>query len=179
MARHACLIHPKQFAQEGTVSAMDPAVRRKALEQFTYGLYVVGVTRDDQKHAVLVTWLTQVSFDPPLIAVALMKGALAAAMAVDGGVFSVNVPAADQGAFARAFIKPKPRDGTRLGGHEFYARATGAPIFRDALAFVECRVVDTVDRGDHLLVVGEVVEAGAHREGEPLTLRMTSMHYAG
>jgi flavin reductase (DIM6/NTAB) family NADH-FMN oxidoreductase RutF len=158
---------------------MDPVAKKRALELVTYGLYVAGTRRGEQKHAVMVTWLTQASFDPPLIVLALLKGAVSTEMVVETGEFSVNIPAADQLEFARTFIKRRPHEGDRLGGYEFYTKTTGCPIFKDALAFVECRVVTHVDYGDHLLMVAEVVDAGVHREGEPLILRGTKMHYAG
>jgi len=158
---------------------MDPVAKKKALELFTYGLYVIGTQRGEQKHAVMVNWLTQASFDPPLIALALMKGALSTEMVAATREFSVNVPAADQLEFARSFIKRRPHEGNRLGDYEFYTKTTGCPIFKDALAFVECKVVGTADHGDHLIVVAEVVDAGVHRDGDPLVLRGTKMHYAG
>jgi flavin reductase (DIM6/NTAB) family NADH-FMN oxidoreductase RutF len=158
---------------------MDPEAKSRALNLFTYGLYVIGATRGEQKHAVMVNWVTQCSFEPPLVAVALMKEALSTAMVAASGVFTVNVPPAGGREFACAFVKRRPHEGNRLGGYEFYTKATGAPIFTDALAFVECRVVAAVDRGDHLLFLGEVIDAGVHREGEPLALRATGMHYAG
>lgn len=158
---------------------MDPKAKKQALEMLTYGLYVIGTQRGEQKHAVMVNWLTQASFDPPLIALALMKEALSTEMVAESGDFTVNIPAADQADFAKAFIKRRPQEGNRLGGYEFYTQTTGAPIFKDALAFVECKVVARVDHGDHLVFVAEVVDAGVHREGEPLVLRATNMHYAG
>jgi len=100
-------------------------------------------------------------------------------MVAETGEFSINVPAADQLDFARTFIKRPVQEGNRLADYEFYTKTIGAPIFTDALAFVEYKVVATVDHGDHLLFVAEVVDAGAHREGEPLALRRTKMHYAG
>lgn len=158
---------------------MDPKAKKAALELFTYGLYVIGTHSGDQKHAVMVNWLTQASFDPPLVALALMKEALSTEMVAATGDFSVNIPAADHLEFAKTFIKRPVREGNRLAGYEFYTQTTGAPIFKNALAFVECKVVATVDRGDHLIFVAEVVDAGVHREGEPLALRGTKMHYAG
>jgi len=158
---------------------MDPVAKKTALELLTYGLYVIGTQRGEQKHAVMVNWLTQGSFDPPLIVLALMKGALSTEMVAASGEFSVNIPAADQLEFVRSFIKRRPHEGNRLGGYEFYTQTTGCPIFKDALAFVECKVVGTADHGDHLIVVAEVVDAGMHRDGDPLVLRGTKMHYAG
>lgn len=158
---------------------MDPVAKKKALELVTYGLYVIGTQRGEQKHAVMVNWLTQASFDPPLVVLALMKGAVSTEMVTASGDFSVNIPAADQLEFARSFIKRRPHEGNRLGDYEFYTQTTGCPIFKDALAFVECKVVGTADHGDHLIVVAEVVDAGVHRDGDPLVLRGTKMHYAG
>ncbi len=158
---------------------MDPKAKKQALELITYGLYVVGTQRGKQKHAVMVNWLTQASFDPPLVAIALMKDALSTDMVSASGDFAVNIPAADQLAFARTFIKRPLHEGNHLAGYEFYTKTTGAPIFKDALAFVECKVVATVDRGDHLIFAAEVVDAGVHREADPLVLRGTKMHYAG
>jgi len=158
---------------------MDPKARKQALELVTYGLYVVGTHQGDQKHAVMVNWVTQASFDPPLVALALMKEAVSTEMVAATGDFSLNFPAADQLEFAKTFIKRPRHEGNRLGGYEVYTQTTGAPIFKEVLAFIECKVVATVDRGDHLLFVAEVVDAGVHREGEPLALRGTKMHYAG
>ena len=158
---------------------MDPKAKKQALELVTYGLYVVGTQHGLQKHAVMVNWLTQASFDPPLIALALMKDALSTEMVAASGDFSVNIPAADQLEFARSFIKRRPHEGNHVGDYEFYTKTTGCPIFRDSLAFVECKVVATVDHGDHLIFVAEVVDAGIHRDGDPLVLRGTKMHYAG
>jgi flavin reductase (DIM6/NTAB) family NADH-FMN oxidoreductase RutF len=158
---------------------MDPAAKRDALETLTYGLYVIGCAQGDRKHAVMVNWLTQASFEPPLVALALMKEALSTELVAAGGVFSINVPGADQAEFAKAFIRRPAREGNRLGGYEFYTQTTGAPIFKDALAFIECSVLAQLDHGDHILFVGEVVDAGVHRQGEPLSLRATNMHYAG
>lgn len=158
---------------------MDPKAKKRALELFTYGLYVVGTHHGDHKHAVMVNWLTQASFDPPLVVLALMKEALSTGMVAATGEFSINIPGSDQLEFAKTFIKRPQHERNHLAGYEFYTQTTGAPIFKDALAFVECKVVATVDRGDHLIFVAEVVEAGVHREGEPLALRGTKMHYAG
>ena len=45
---------------------------------------------------------------------------------------------------------------------------TGSPILEDALAFVDCETVAEHDAGDHVIVVGRVVELGYQHEGKPL-----------
>ena len=66
----------------------------------------------------------------------------------------------DQGAIAFTFFKPATREGQKISGEPFRWGTTGAPILEHAPAFVECRLVDSVERGDHSIFVGEVVEAG-------------------
>jgi flavin reductase (DIM6/NTAB) family NADH-FMN oxidoreductase RutF len=61
---------------------------------------------------------------------------------------------------AFTFFKPATREGQKISGEPFRWGSTGAPVLERAPAFVECRLVDTVERGDHSVFVGEVVEAG-------------------
>jgi flavin reductase (DIM6/NTAB) family NADH-FMN oxidoreductase RutF len=56
------------------------------------------------------------------------------------------------------------REGGRINGEAFHAGSTGAPILESVPAYVECRVIDIVERGDHSIVVGEVVDAGVRGE---------------
>ena len=57
---------------------------------------------------------------------------------------------------------------------------TGAPILEEAIAFVECEVREIAsEQGDHVIVIGEVVEAGVPRDEPALTLMDTGWHYGG
>jgi flavin reductase (DIM6/NTAB) family NADH-FMN oxidoreductase RutF len=51
--------------------SVEPALRKAVLRTFTYGLYAVGVARGDERNLFTANWLTQVSFDPPLLAVSV------------------------------------------------------------------------------------------------------------
>lgn len=158
---------------------MDEAAKKKALRMITYGLYVAGSKRGEEVAAATVNWLTQASFAPPLVVLAAKRDSALHAMIRESGVFSISVLAEGQKELAQHFFKHRTGEGGTLGGVPFETRATGAPILKDALAFWECRVVDAVERGDHTIFVGEVVEAGVHREGEPLTLAETGFYYGG
>ena len=80
--------------------------------------------------------------------------------------FALNVLGKDQGAMAFTFFKPATREGQTISGEPFHWGSTGAPILERAPAFVECRLVDSVERGDHSIFVGEVVEAGLAKAPE-------------
>ena len=66
----------------------------------------------------------------------------------------------DQKGQAFTFFKPLERDGNTIGGEAFRIGSLGAPILEKAQAFVECELVDTIEKGDHSIFVGEVKDAG-------------------
>ncbi|MBW2725973.1 MAG: flavin reductase, partial [Deltaproteobacteria bacterium] len=124
-----------------------------------------------------VNWVTQASFDPPLVAVGVKADSGAHEIIKESMVFALNILGKDQQSTAFSFFKPVEREGNSVAGEAFESGSAGAPIFSNALGFFECRLVDTVERGDHSLFVGEVVDAGISDgvDGRPddatLTLR--------
>ena len=60
------------------------------------------------------------------------------------------------------------------------AKMTGAPVLREAMAYLDCRVVDRHEIGDHVVFFGEVADSGLIDEkAEPLTLHETGWRYGG
>jgi flavin reductase (DIM6/NTAB) family NADH-FMN oxidoreductase RutF len=80
------------------------------------------------------------------------------------GAFALNILGKGQQAMAYAFFKPAEKQGDKISGEPFRAGSTGSPLLTNAPAFVECRLVGTVEKGDHSVFVGEVVEAGVATE---------------
>ena len=81
-----------------------------------------------------------------------------------GGCFAINILRLDDEDISNRFAKPGPKDFSDLRVEE---AQTGAPILSDALAWLDCRLVQTVETGDHDLFLGEPL-AGATGEGAPL-----------
>jgi flavin reductase (DIM6/NTAB) family NADH-FMN oxidoreductase RutF len=146
--------------------AMDANVKKTALRMIPYGLYVLTAKgKDDAVAAATVNWVTQASFAPPLVVVGVKTDSQAHALIKESRAFALNVLGKGQQAMAFTFFKPAARDGQSVSGEPFRWGSTGAPILERTRAFVECRLVDTVERGDHSVFVGEVVEAGL---GQPV-----------
>src|SRR5215510_6089088 len=148
--------------------SMDQNMKKTALRMIPYGLYVLTAESASGAAAATVNWVTQASFAPPLVAVGVKADSHAHAVIKESNAFALNVLGKGQNAMAFTFFKPAQRDGQRISGEPFRAGSTGAPILENTPAFVECRLVDTVERGDHSIFVGEVVEAGV---GKPPTGR--------
>jgi flavin reductase (DIM6/NTAB) family NADH-FMN oxidoreductase RutF len=158
---------------------VDLEARKKALQLLSLGVYVVGSRAGDETDAFTASWVTQTSFDPPLILVAAGKSSTTSRLIKQGSVFSLNILGDNQTALADHFSQPQKRVLDKMGKVAFREGTTGAPVLADALAYVECRVVQTIDSGDHTLFIGEVVEAVLNCEGNPLTLKETGWRYGG
>jgi flavin reductase (DIM6/NTAB) family NADH-FMN oxidoreductase RutF len=159
---------------------MDLQAKKVALRKIPHGVYVVGVRQDAQLNAFTATWFTQVSFTPPLVALGIRKDSHSFEMIKQGRVFTVNLLGKDQKAVAEHFVKPATVVGEKLKNVRYRAGATGAPVLEDAIAYVECELREIAnERGDHAIVIGEVVEAGVRKDEPALTLMDTGWHYGG
>ncbi len=144
---------------------MDADAKKTALRMIPYGLYVLtSEAKDGRVAAATVNWVTQASFAPPLVAVGVKADSGAHDIIKESGSFALNVLGKGQQGQAFTFFKSLEREGDTIGGEVFAAGASGAPVLANAPAFVECKLVDTVEKGDHSVFIGEVVEAGVRAE---------------
>ncbi len=144
---------------------MDANAKKTALRMIPYGLYVLAAeTKDGKVAAATVNWVTQTSFEPPLVAVGVKVDSAAHTVIKESRAFSLNMLGKDQQSTAFAFFKSVERDGDTIGGERFRVGETGSPILISAPAFVECTLVDTIEEGDHSLFVGKVVYAAVQSE---------------
>ncbi len=146
---------------------MDDNAKKTALRMIPYGLYVLTADDGDQlTSAATVNWVTQTSFKPPLVAVGVKSDSQIHEIIKSSGVFALNILGKGQLDIAFTFFKPTEKDGQTISGQPFRAGSTGAPILEATPAFVECRMVDSIEVGDHSLFVGQVVDAGVNQEPE-------------
>jgi len=158
---------------------VDSEAKKKALRKIVHGVYVVGVKQGGRLNAFTATWITQVSFKPPLLVVGVKKDALSYQMIESARVFVINFLGSGQKLLAQHFLKPAHLGGDKLEGIRYRLGKVGAPILEEAIGYVECEVRDIHPGGDHAIVIGEVVEAGIHRDADPLSLKETGWQYGG
>jgi flavin reductase (DIM6/NTAB) family NADH-FMN oxidoreductase RutF len=166
---------------------MDEASRKKALRMVPYGLYLVGVRRREVRdvatdlNAFVGSWVTQVSFKPPMLVLGVKRDAHSLEMIKESGVFTLNILGAEQKDLASRFFKDLVVTDKDMAGVP-YARgaATGAPVIPDTPATVECEVVHVYEgENDHAVVVAKIVAWEHRRDSRPLTHAETGWHYAG
>ena len=143
-------------------------------------LALVGSRSGDERNAMTTSWITQLSMDPVLIGVGVDNSAVTHRLISDGGAFTVNLWNADDTRVFVKFSKPAKDDGTTLNGRPVRSATTGAPIFDEALAWLDCKVSSSHDFGTHTLFVGEVVDADINDdEARAAALSDTRMKYGG
>ncbi|MFN0146357.1 MAG: flavin reductase family protein [Dehalococcoidia bacterium] len=158
---------------------MDEQAKKTALRMIPYGLFVLGVGKGKDATASTINWVTQASFAPPLVVVGVKDGTGTLDRIREDKVFSVSVLGAGQKDMAFAFFKHVEPEGNKLGGYTFETKTTGCPVFTDAPAWWECELVTTVAEGDHVIVIGKVVEAGVNHQMDALTLKECGVNYGG
>jgi flavin reductase (DIM6/NTAB) family NADH-FMN oxidoreductase RutF len=138
---------------------MDADAKKTALRMIPYGIYVLTTEADGAIGAATVNWVTQTAFAPPLLVVGMKAESGAYAIAKKQGAFALNMLGKGQQGQAFAFFKPAQAADGKISGEPYRRGTTGAPILTNAAACVECKIVEIVERGDHHIVIGEVVEA--------------------
>ncbi len=143
-------------------------------------LALIGSRAGDERNGMTASWISQLSMEPVLIGVSVENTAVTHRLITDGGSFTVNLWDAEQ---TRVFVKfSKPAayaDGT-LNGRPVTEATTGAPVFTEAIAWLDCEVRHALDLGTHTLFVGELVDGGIN-DDEPRAASMsdTRMKYGG
>lgn len=155
------------------------AAKKTALLMIPYGLYILGAREGDEINAGTVNWVTQCSFQPPLVAIGVKRDSHLYAMLQSTPVFSLSFLESGQKDLAFAFFRPATVEGDQISGYRFETYETGAPVIADAPAWVEGRIVGEVATGDHSCMVGEVTNAGVKRESRILTLEECGVKYGG
>ncbi len=149
---------------KGGEGMIDPQEQRRIMGHFATGVTVVTARAGERVSAMPASAVASLSLHPPLVLVAVGRQASMHAALMEARGFALNILDESQEALSRRFARSGPKD---LADVETTTAVTGAPVFRDALAWVDCRLAEIHRGGDHDLFLGEIVAGGA-REGRPL-----------
>lgn len=143
-------------------------------------LALVGSRAGDERNAMTTSWITQLSQEPVLIGIGVDNVAVTHRLISEGRSFTVNLwDSTDTKVFVK-FSKPAADDGSTLNGRPVRSATTGAPVFDEAIAWLDCEVRHTLDLGSHTLFVGEVVDAALRDpDATAASMRDTRMKYGG
>jgi flavin reductase (DIM6/NTAB) family NADH-FMN oxidoreductase RutF len=128
------------------------------LRHWASGVTIVTSRAGDRVLGMTVSAFSSVSAEPPLVLVCADKRSHTNPIIAESGVFAVNVLSEHQRELSNRFATDG-NEHIRFEGLECGTGPTGAPWLPDALAVLDCRVVAAHEAGDHVIYVGEVLEA--------------------
>lgn len=135
--------------------------------RLTTGVYVIGVAAGGRRNAFTAAWLTQVSFDPLLLALSVNPEHASYPLLVEGGGFVVNVLRRHQLHLAESFGTRSAREADKLSGIAWRPSPSGAPILPDIVAWLDCRLEHRYPAGDHELILAHPVAGELLLPGSP------------
>ncbi|MFJ9752234.1 flavin reductase family protein [Streptomyces chartreusis] len=152
---------------------VDPQALRSVCANWATGVTVITSGSTAHRTGLTVNSFTSVSLDPALILVCIHNDSGELPVLRRTGAFAVNILAADQEELCRSFASRHTRHSAKA---DTRPGITGVPVLSDALAYLECRIEREVDAGDHVIVIGEVVDLAVQREEGPLTFFRNTFH---
>ena len=173
---------PRQDLSSGVRLAtnMDARAKKETLRLLTNGVYVLTSRNGDDYGVATVTWVSQVSFQPPLVMAALRKDGNVFRCLRESGVAALHIVGSDQQDLAQKFFSTTKESNGLLNGEPFIEGKNFAPVLKNLRAYLECKLVDTCeDYGDHAIVILEVVEAVNHGTVVPLVVSDSPWKYGG
>lgn len=115
--------------------ALDQQVKKTALRAINYGLHVLTARSGDEVAAAGVNWLTQASFEPPLVVTGVKTDNDSHRLIEESGVFAVNVLGRDQLDVGKAFFRTSVVEGDTINGYRFEpGPENGCPLISAAMA---------------------------------------------
>jgi flavin reductase (DIM6/NTAB) family NADH-FMN oxidoreductase RutF len=129
---------------------------------------------------MLASWVSQATFTPPGLTVAVAKERAIESLLFTGNNFVLNVlPEGKHLSLMKHFLKPFAPGEDRFEGVATEVASNGCPILGDSLAYVECQVANRMECGDHWLLYA-VANQGKVLQPEGVTAvhyRKSGTHY--
>ena len=128
-----------------------------AFAQMTYGIYVLTTKYQDTINGMIASWVSQVSYDPPLIMVAVHPNRYSHKLIEKSRAFALHV-----------LLKPQKEHLNRFKGQDTSAKfsklqwkygKTGSPVLKECAAYFECNVLSAYQPGNHTLYIAKVIDA--------------------
>lgn len=145
--------------------AVDEAGFRSLMARFATGVTVITSVGADGPAGMTANAVASLSLEPLLVMAGFELQSRTLAAVRQSGRFAVNVLASDQERISRIFAGKQPE--AEKFADCAYTERSGVPVIAGALAWLRCRVGAVYPGGDHVIVVGNVVEMGGNG-GEPL-----------
>lgn len=151
---------------------IDQGEFRRVLGHFASGVSVVTTCYQQINYGITVSSFSSLSLVPPLVLICIDQSVASHSALEQSGVFAVNILSEEGEWLSRHFAT---READKFDGIAYHLGQNDVPLLDDALATLECRIVQQVAGGDHTIFLGEVLSGETHR-GKPLIYYRSGYH---
>src|SRR5690625_380098 len=138
---------------KGGKKTMDSRLFRDVMGQFATGITIVSTNQDNEIKAMTVNAFMSVSLEPKLIAVSIDESASMYPILQKKTKFGLSILSEEQKDIAMIYAKQKDKD------REIpFIQLDGTPVIDHSIAVLSCKVKETVEAGDHKIVIADVTE---------------------
>jgi 3-hydroxy-9,10-secoandrosta-1,3,5(10)-triene-9,17-dione monooxygenase reductase component len=138
---------------------------RRVLGQFATGVTIITAMADGEPAGVAANSFTSVSLDPPLVLFCVARTSSTWPRIEKARRFAVNILGEHQEELCRLFAT---KGADRFANTEWHIGVGGSPVLHDTLAYLDCEFWAEYDGGDHIIVVGRVLDLGLTHDAGPL-----------
>jgi flavin reductase (DIM6/NTAB) family NADH-FMN oxidoreductase RutF len=157
-----------EIALEKTPMTLDPEQLRHAMRAWTTGVAVVTARYGDQQYGMTVNSFNSVSLEPPVVSVSLKQLTHTHDLVVKSGMFAVTVLTSGQKELSDRFAGKIPNITDRFEGVQTGKLSVDAPILKNGMAYLNCRVMNSMPIGENTLFIAEVMAARGEGQRDPL-----------
>ncbi|GCE02961.1 flavin reductase family protein [Dictyobacter aurantiacus] len=144
--------------------AIEKELFRQVMGRFATGVTVVTTSSNDVLAGLTVNSFCSVSLNPPLVLICIDNNSSTLPFLRESKIFAVNMLTKHQEQWSRGFATNSPERFEHFCNAPHYTVATGAPIIKDVLAFIDARIVAEYPGGDHVIFLGQVVAMGTPQQ---------------
>jgi len=147
---------------------LDSEQLRQAMRAWTTGVTVVTAKHNEKQYGMTVNSFTSISLEPPLVSVTLKRLTHTYELVEKSGEFAITILASDQSELSDRFAGKLHDIQDRFAGLRTEKLEIDAPLLTGGLAYLNCRVVNSMPVGENTLFIAEVIAANGNGEGDPL-----------
>jgi len=140
-------------------SKINPEQLKQAMRAWVTGVVIVTGNHAGQTHGMTANSFNAIALDPPTIIIALQNHSRTREIVQNGGAFGVSILESKQVAIAQRFAGQIETEKPRFEGIDTFTLTTGVPLISNARAFLDCKVVRTIEVGNTTVILGEVLDA--------------------
>ena len=145
----------------------------QALSRMTYGIYVLTTAHEKTFNGMIASWVSMVSFAPPLVMAAIHPNRYSHRLVDKCGYFAINILSREQKELISRFKGSDPEE--KFAGIPWRRGTCGSPLLLDSLGYLECEVKFRYQPGNHTLFIAQIISGETLGQGVPLS----SLDYEG